>query len=91
LIDQDGIASPIAIRLKVLAAIDFGNELSLKADEIEDVVLQGHLAAKLEPGKPTMAQESPHCRFGIRRVAPQLARVAAFALCERTMVETGRH
>jgi hypothetical protein len=65
---------------KVLAAVNFDDELGSVADKIDDVGADGRLSAETCPLKPVGAHVVPDDAFGIGHVASQSFRVIAQAL-----------
>jgi len=70
----------------MLATIDLDDELLFEAHEVENEVLKGDLPAKLEDRQPPAAEQSPHGRFRVCRLAAQLFCETADAVGGRPMV-----
>ena len=75
----------------MLTAIDFDDEALLEANEVENKVLKGDLATKLEKRKAPVAEQAPHGSFGVGGFAPHLLGEVANALGGRPMVWRLRH
>jgi hypothetical protein len=74
---QRGFARLVGKGVDVLSAIDFNDELSVEADEIEDVALEWHLPAEFDSVEAPVAQQEPQLPLGIGRVAPHRAGMTA--------------
>ena len=75
----------------MLTTIDFDDEVLFEAHEVENEILKGDLAAKLEERQPAATEQPPHGRFRVGRLAAQLFCEAADALGGRPMVWRWRH
>jgi hypothetical protein len=64
----------------VLTAIDFDDKALLQTNEIENKVLKGDLATKLEKRKAAVAEQSPHSCFSVGRFVTHLLCEIADAL-----------
>jgi len=74
----------------MLATIDFNDEALLETNEIENIALKRNLPAKFEVLQPPIAEQSPHRRFGVGRLAAHLCKITD-ALYSRTMAWCLRH
>ena len=63
-----GITNDVAAIFRMLAAIDFDNQLVLVADEVDDRPADRRLPAKLQPAQAPVTQLRLHPPFGIGRV-----------------------
>jgi hypothetical protein len=88
---QDGFSRLITLGRRVLTTIDFNDEALLEANEIENIALERHLPAEFEKLQPSIAQQSPHGGFGVRRLMAHLLCEIADALRCRTMTWRLRH
>ncbi|CCE12266.1 hypothetical protein BRAS3843_990025 [Bradyrhizobium sp. STM 3843] len=88
---QDLISGYVGRRRGVLTSIDLQHEAVLETDEIEDVALKRDLPAKLEPHETTIAEQFPHCGFGISRLSSHSLGEVAAAFCDRPMMRFLRH
>jgi hypothetical protein len=70
----------------MLTAIDFDDEALFEASEVENEVLKGDLATKLEKRKAPVAEQAPHGGFGVGGFAAHLLGEVADALGGRPMV-----
>jgi hypothetical protein len=68
---QDGIASSIASRIQVLAAVDFDNDAWLKANKIQNVTSEWDLPPKLKTREAPVPEQPPHRDFRIRLLSAQ--------------------
>ena len=75
----------------MLTAIDFDDEALLEANEVENKVLKGDLATKLEKRKAPVAEQAPHGGFGVSWLAPHLLCEISDALGGQPMVWRLRH
>jgi hypothetical protein len=75
----------------VLTAIDFDDKALLQTNEIENKVLKGDLATKLEKRKAAVAEQSPHSCFSVGRFVTHLLCEIADALGDWSMVWRLRH
>src|SRR4029077_5885152 len=89
--DQDGISRCVAVRRRVLAAVDFDDDPLFEANEIKNKVLKGDLATKLEKRKAPVAKQSPHGGLGVGRLATHLFCKTANALGGWSMVRRLRY
>jgi hypothetical protein len=55
-IRQYSVTPPITLRVAVLAAVDFDDNLSTKTDEVQNVVLKWRLPAKFDPRESAITQ-----------------------------------
>jgi hypothetical protein len=76
---QYRVASLIALRVCVLAAVDLDHKASLKAHKVQNEILKRNLAPKFYFLEPAVTQYSPHRGFGISRVATHRSRILANA------------
>ena len=44
----------------MLTSINLDNDLALKTNKVQDIVLEGHLSPELETSKTPVAQQAPH-------------------------------
>src|SRR5262245_26902528 len=75
----------------MLAAVDLDHQTFLETDEVENVVLERDLSAKLESGEPTIPQQPPHRCLGVGWLMPHLSRKLAETPGRRSMGRFSRH
>lgn len=75
----------------MLAAVDLDDKTLLKANEIKDEISKGHLSTKFEWGEPSIAQQPPHCCFGIGGLAPHFLCEVAVVFRSLPIVKCLRH
>ena len=56
---QISISSSIAGAIGMLAAVKFDDQSTRRTEEVDDVVIDGHLSAKLEPAEPVSSNDLP--------------------------------
>ena len=61
----------------MLAAIDFNDQFSLETYEVQDVLPEGDLSAKLDIVEPSITQQQPKLLFGIGGDTPHRTRMFA--------------
>src|SRR5205085_7575864 len=71
------ISTPAGVALRrVLPAVDFSDQAQRRAEEVHDVAIDFHLAAKLQPFVFARTKYRPEFLFCIGRVGAQRARSA---------------
>jgi hypothetical protein len=89
--DQGSLSRLVTFGRSVLTTVDFNDQALFEANEIENIALKRHLPPELETLQPSIAQQSPHRRFGIGRFVAHLLCETADAPCGRTMAWWLRH
>ena len=67
------VAGGVALRLRMLAAVDLGDQLGLEADEVEDAAVERHLPLELQPFELLVAESLPEHVLGLGRVGAHRA------------------
>ncbi len=75
----------------MLTAIDFDDDPLFETDEVENIVLKGHLVTKFEERQPSIAEQSPHGCLSVGRFATHLLCETADAFGGRPMMRRLRH
>ena len=73
--------------LLVFGAVEFNDQLCAHADEIDDVIAQRHLAAKLDLVEPAISQKRPEKLFAMSLISAQIPR----SLCRSRRFHQPRH
>ena len=81
----------IALRFKMMAAVDFNDDLSVETNEIQDVILKWDLSAEFETHETTVPQKLPHGGFSVGRRPTHGFRETAAAFRNQTMLKPWRH
>ena len=70
----------------MLSAVDLDDSAFLEANEVEDEILKRPLPAKLISRKPPVAEQPPHRRFRVSRLAAHIFCEFAEAFGDRPMM-----
>ena len=70
---QEGVARGIGGRVRMLSAIHFHDQFSLKADEIEDAMVIGDAAGETAAVELAAAKDVPEALFGVGHGVAQAA------------------
>ena len=88
---QDGVSCGITFGVRVLTAIDFDDDALFEAHEVENESPKGDLPPKLDERESPVAEQSPHRRFSVGRLAAQLSCEPPDAFGGGSMVWCLRH